>query len=171
MRRLSKIAGGIVLILVLLLLVLRVVGFDPQDYHPGLWLKGEVATTTPDWSAVPKNGLMAVQSRQWFFPPLAHSVTTAYSVLNNKLYVPSLYPAGLEFPVVKHWNRNIAHDPHARIRMKNKLYDAVMVRVTDPAEYEMIRQSMIARSPDLGSPGLHYSFFRVETEDGAKGTR
>ncbi len=171
MKNVRLMAGGVVLGLVLLLLVLRVVGLDPRDYHPGLWLTGEVAPTRADWSSVPKNGLTAVQSREWFFPPLAHSVTTAYTVLNNTLYVPSLYPAGLEFPVVKHWNRNVAHDPRVRIKLNNKLYDVVMVRVTEPAEYDMIRQWFITRSPDLGSPGLHYSFFRVETDGGAKGTR
>ncbi len=171
MRRLLWAVGGVVGALVLLLLTLRGVGLDPQDYHPGLWLTGEVATAPADWSFVPANGLTAVQSREFFFPPLAHSVTTAYTVINNKLYVPSLYPAGLEFPVVKHWNRNIAHDPHVRIKLKGKLYDMVMVRVTDPAEYDMLRQSFITRSPDLGSPGLHYSFFRVETDGGATGTR
>jgi hypothetical protein len=162
-------AGGIIIGLVLLLLILRVVGLDPQEMTPGLWLRGEAVTTpVTDWSFLPANGLMAVETKEWFFPPLAHSVTTAYTFVNNKIYVPSLYPAGVEFPAARHWNKNVVNDPHVRIKLGDKLYDAIMVRVTDPAENEALRQSFITRVPDLGSPGLHFNFFRVETAGGAK---
>ena len=167
MKRLTRIAGGLALALVLLLLVVRVVGLERRDYHPGLWLTGEVVTTPVlDWSVVPDNGLMALQSREWFLPPLAHSVTTAYTIVNNKLYVPSLYAAGLQFPIARHWNKNVDRDPHVRLKIGQKLYDVVFARVTDPTEYEMLRQSFVTRSPDLGSPGLHFNFFRAESESG-----
>ena len=161
-KRLIGLLGGLVVGLVLLLGILRVVGFEPQDYHPGLWLRGEVVRTPiTDWSFVPENGLMALQSREWFFPPLAHSVTTAYTIVDHKLYVPSLYAGGLQFPIARHWNKNVDRDPHVRLKLKDKLYDVVFVRVTDPVEYERLRQNFITRSPDLGSPGLHFNLFRA----------
>jgi hypothetical protein len=167
-RKLLLAAGGVVVVLLLLLLILRVVGLDPKDYHPGLWVTGEIEETpVADWSFLPENGLMAIQSREWFFPPLAHSVTTAYTIVNKKLYVPSLYAAGLQFPIARHWNKNVDRDPHVRLKLNDKLYDLVFARVTDPAEYELLRQSFVTRSPDLGSPGLHFNFYRAESEGAA----
>jgi hypothetical protein len=163
------IAGCLVAGLVLVLLVLRVVGLNPYDRFPGLWVTGQVVTTpVTDWSFTSKYPLVAIQTREWFFPPLAHSVNTAFIVHNDKLYIPSIYPAGVEFPDARHWNRNIAHDPHVRLKFGNQLFDRTIVRVTDPAERAALVKVWTTRVPDLGSPGLHLNLFRVDSADSGR---
>ena len=166
-RRPLRVAGWVVLGLVLLLLLLRVVGLDPQQRRPGLWLRGEVVKTpVTDWSFLPPNALMAVQTREWRFPLLATSVTTAYTIVNHKMYVPSSYPAGVVFPEGRRWNRNIAHDPRVRLKIGTRLYDRVLVRITDPAEVAALTRSFVSGwGTDLGSPGLYVIFFRVDPND------
>ena len=167
MRKALLLIGGAVLGIALLLVIVRVVGLDPQDRRSGLWLRGEVVRTpVTDWSSLPPNGLMALQTREWRLPLLVHSVTTAYTIVNNQMYVPSSYPAGIAFPEGRHWNRNVAHDPHVRIKIGKRVYDRVMVRITDPAELAALSNAFISEwGTDLGSPGLYFVFFRVDPSD------
>ena len=52
MKRKLLVAGfALLLFLVLALITLRIVGLEPQDRRPGLWIKGELVTTPiADWS-------------------------------------------------------------------------------------------------------------------------
>ena len=52
MKRKLSIAGLVFLLfLVLALITLPIVGLEPQDRRPGLWVKGELVTTPfTDWS-------------------------------------------------------------------------------------------------------------------------
>jgi hypothetical protein len=51
MKTLLKVIGVILAVLVLLLVVARVTGFEPNGPRPGLWLKGNLVTTpVADWS-------------------------------------------------------------------------------------------------------------------------
>jgi hypothetical protein len=160
------IAGGVVVVLVLVLVMLRIVGLNPHDRYPGLWLTGEVVTTpVADWSFTGQYPLVAIQTREWFLPPLAHSVNTAFVVVNNKMYIPSIYPAGVEFPDARHWNKNVDRDPHVRLKFGNQLFDRTMVRVTDGPERAALVKLWTTRVPDLGSPGLHLNLFRVEPNE------
>ena len=53
MSKLLKIAAGILACIVVALVILRIVGLDPQTRWPGLWLTGEVVTTpVTDWAVV-----------------------------------------------------------------------------------------------------------------------
>ena len=55
MKMLLKIAGGIIVCLALLLVVLRITGLNPHDRIPGLWLTGNLVTTpVTDWSFTDK---------------------------------------------------------------------------------------------------------------------
>src|SRR2546428_2125698 len=123
MKKFSLIVLGVLAGLVLLLVIARVVGFNPGATTPGLWLRGEVVTEpVTDWSFAEKvPGLTAIQTRQWFLPILAHSVTTGRFHHKGRLYVASGYPAGIPLPQGRHWNRNVLADPHVRIRIGNKL--------------------------------------------------
>lgn len=164
MRKLSWIAGGFVGGLVVLLLVLRLVGFNPGLTSPGLWITGKLASASvTDWSfAEESNGLTAVQTRQWFLPILAHSVTTARQVHRGKLYLFSMYPAGVPFPEGRHWNRNVVSDPRVRIGIGGKLYDRTLVYLTDPAERDEVLR---ARGPRAFAPGMYLHLWRVEPLD------
>lgn len=132
-----KIAAGVLACLVLALVILRVVGLDPQDRYPGLWLRGELVTTpVTDWTFVENApGLIGIQTREWFLPILAHSVNTGKYVYKGELYINSAYVAGQQFPYGRHWNRNVMRDPHVRLKIGNKV-----VR-SDPLIYQRSRRA------------------------------
>ena len=163
MAKLLKIAGGLVVLLVVAVVLARIVGFDPGVTRPGMWLTGEVERTpVTDWSFGAKlPQLTAVQTRQWFLPPLAHSVTTTRFHYKGRLYLASGYPAGISLPDGRHWNRNVVADPHVRIRIGGKLYDRTLVYLSDPIEREEILR---AWGPTMFAPGFFLHLWRVEPD-------
>src|ERR1700741_5039624 len=89
MRTLAKIAGVIVICLVLALAVVRATGFNPignapgPGNYPGLWLSGTVVRThVTDWAFVSQYKWDKVQTRTWYGIP--HSVTTGYILHDNQ---------------------------------------------------------------------------------------
>ena len=92
MRTLAKIAGAILVCLVLALVVLRITGFNPigdtpgRGNYPGLRLSGTVVTTpVTDWSFVSQYKTDKLQTRTWYMIP--HSVTTSFILHNGQLYI------------------------------------------------------------------------------------
>jgi len=164
MKKLVWVAAGAVAFVVVILLTLRVVGFDPGVTAPGLWLKGEVATEpVTDWSFAEKiPGPTAVQTRQWFLPIVAHSVTVARFHYKGRLYLPSLYPAGIPLPQGRHWNKNVVADPRVRIRIGNKLYDRKLVYLTDQTERDEVLK---AWGQMMFAPGFFLHLWRIEPVD------
>jgi hypothetical protein len=157
----AVLAGSLVAVLVVLVLTARVVGFDPGLTRPGLWLTGQVATEpVAEWSFAARiPGLLMIQTRQWFFPWLAHSVTIARFHHHDRLYVASGYPAGIELPNGRHWNRNVMADPRVRIKIGDTLYDQTLVYVTDPMEREELLRAF---GPMFWSPGFLLHLWRIE---------
>jgi hypothetical protein len=87
MRKLVKIVGATVIVLVAVLLVLSVTGFEPKGRVAGLWLKGErVTTPVTDWSFTDKIPEIKIQTP--FLLP--HSVTIWCAVYNGNLYMTLL---------------------------------------------------------------------------------
>src|ERR1700677_845911 len=102
MKTVAKIVGAILVCLVLLLVVLRITGFNPigdtpgAGNYPGLWLSGELVTTpVTDWSFATQYRTDKVQTRTWYMIP--HSVTTGFIVYNGQLYLTSNFAAGGPF--------------------------------------------------------------------------
>ena len=54
---------------------------------------------------------------------------------NGQLYVATSGAA------VREWPRNVARDPHVRLKVGNDLYDRTLTVVTDPAEREGVLQA------------------------------
>jgi hypothetical protein len=164
MKKLLYSIGGVLVAIVVVLLVLRVTGFNAGPTTPGLWLRGEVVTEPiTDWTFLTKDrGLTGIQTRQWFLPILAHSVLTTRFVHEGKLYVGSGYPAGVSLPDGRHWNRNVVADPHVRLMMGGKLYDRKLVYVSDEAERDRV---MRAYGPMFFAPGFYLHLWRVEPTD------
>ena len=103
MRTLLKVGGSLVIGVVLLLVILRLTGFEPRDCPsagvswtcrvPGLWLRGNVVTTpVADWSFTDQYQTVKVQTRERFLLP--HSITTYCVSYNGQLYLTSVYRAG-----------------------------------------------------------------------------
>src|ERR1700680_989972 len=157
MKTLLKIAGGIVICGVVLLVILRFTGFAPGACPdpaasfacrvPGLWLRGNLVTTpVADWSFTDQYQNAKVQTRDRFLLP--YSVTTYCVSYNGQLYLTSVYQAGLpSYPHGRHWNENVARDPHVRIKIGDQLFDRTLVYVTDPAERAAVIRNKAAKYP------------------------
>ena len=107
MKTLLKVVGVILVCLVLLLAVARIAGFEPNGPRPGLWLKGDLATT-------PVAG--------WSFTDNIQNV------------------------------KNVARDPHVRIKIGDRLYDRTLALVGDPAEQEAVQEARSEKYPQLKLP-------------------
>jgi len=148
MKTLLSVVGAVVVCLVVALAVLRVVGLDPHERRPGLWLTGEVVTTpVTDWSFTDQYQTVLVQTRAWYGLP--HSVTTVCVAYNGRLYLTSTYRPGLEFPRDRLWNRNVMRDPRVRLKIGTQVYDETLALVTDPAEKDAVLESKAKKYPRL----------------------
>ena len=92
-----------------LLVVLATGCVDPKDRRPGLRLGGEVVgEAIGDWSFSDEYQEVYLETRTWYGIP--HSVTTVCAGLGEKLYVPTIYFEGGEWPD-KVWNANVDSAP------------------------------------------------------------
>jgi hypothetical protein len=96
MKRFFVIGGCLVVVCaVVALLVLRVVGLDPHERRPGLWLAGErVTTPVAEWSFTDQYPTIYLQTRARYLLP--HSVTIT-SVAHGGQLTRRL-PRGLSVP-------------------------------------------------------------------------
>jgi len=148
---LLKIVGVIVVCLIVLLLVARVTGLEPNQRRPGLWLKGELVTTpVADWSFTDQVPNLKIQTNTWYGIP--HSVTINCVSYKGQLYLDSFYAAGLTYPHGRSWNENVARDPHVRLKIGDKLYDRTLALVTDPAETAAVNEAKEKKYPTLKLP-------------------
>ena len=161
MKTLLKVIGAILVCLVLVVLVLRITGFEPHGGTPGLWLKGNVVTTpVADWSFTDKIPVIEVQTNTWYLIP--HSVHTFCVFYNGQLYLTSVYRPGLVYPNGRNWNANVARDPHVRIKIGDQLYDRTLSYVTDPAERAAVIQAKAKKYPQQKiAPGSTINVFHV----------
>ena len=147
MRTLLKTVGVIFVCLILLLVVLSVTGFGPHDRTPGLWLKGNVVTTTvTDWSFTENIPVVQIQTQSWYLLP--HSVNINCLNYNGQLYLVSVFPAGTRHG----WNENVIRDPHVRLKIGDQIYDRTVSLVADPAEQEGVLEARHKKYPQLKIP-------------------
>jgi len=138
--------GVLVAVVLVALVTLRIVGLDPQDRRPGLWLKGEVVTQpVTDWSFTDQYPNIFVQTRSWYGLP--HSVTTTITAHDGKLYLTSVYRPGGRFPDDRLWNRNIMRDPHVRLKIGDRVFERTVALVTDPAEKDAVLATKAKKYP------------------------
>ena len=142
-----KIIGGIVIFLIALLAVLRVTGLNPHNGIPGLWLTGNLVTTpVTDWSFTDQVPNVELQTNTWYGLP--HSVTINCLSDDGRLYVSSVFPAGIQ----RSWNENVMRYPRVRIKIGNNLYDRTLSLVTDSAEQESVLRARAKKYPQLKIP-------------------
>lgn len=150
MKTALKVAGLAVVGVVLLLVVLSITGLEPRQRTPGLWLKGNVATTPTDWSFVDNVDTVEIETHTSYLVP--HSVTTYCVAMNGRLYVDSFYRAGAVYPHGRSWNENVARDPHVRLKIGNNLYDVTLEHDTDAALKTAVLQLVRKKYPQLKIP-------------------
>ena len=176
MKILLKIVGVVLVCVALLLLTLRVTGFEPRACPaagvswtcrvPGLWLRGNLVTTpVADWSFTDQYQNAKVQTRDGFLLP--YSVTTYCVSYNGQLYLTSVYQPGLPaYPHGRHWNENVARDPHVRIKIGDQLFDRTLVYVTDPAERAAVIRNKAKKYPrQIIAPGSFINVFHAISND------
>lgn len=145
MKTLFKIIGIVVACLIVVLVVLRIVGLNPRNRTPGLWLNGPVVTApVTDWSFAARYPTLKIQTRTPYLLP--HSVTAGCISYMGQLYVGSIYEGGLVYPHGRSWNENVARDPHVRVKLGDRLYDGTLVHITDPSFVDAVLHAQQAKS-------------------------
>jgi hypothetical protein len=146
MKKVGIVVAVIVAVLLVAVLVLRVVGFEPKERRAGLWLSGEVVTTpVTDWSFTDKYRNVYVQTNTWYLIP--HSVTTGCTAKDGQLYLTSIYRPGQQFPRDRAWNRNFVRDPRVRLKIGDKLYDQKLALVMDESEKDAVLEAKAKKYP------------------------
>ncbi|MGE0704136.1 MAG: nitroreductase/quinone reductase family protein [Vicinamibacterales bacterium] len=128
------------------LIALRIVGFAPRDSRAGLWLPGEVVTTTvSDWSFTDAYPEIYLQTRTPYL--IAHSVTIQCAQIDGQLYIASFHMGGPTAPR-RRWNQNVLRDPRVRLSIGGRLYDQTAVPLTDPTEIDAVLQAYAVKYPN-----------------------
>jgi hypothetical protein len=163
MRTLARIAGAIVVVVLLLLVTLRATGFEPRACAnagaswtcrtPGLWLRGDpVETPVTDWSFTDAVPTIKIQTRTPFLLP--YSVAIWNATYNGNLYITSYRG--------RRWVEDIVRDPHVRLKIDGRLYDRTLAMVTDPAEKAAVLQAKGKKYPSWRVPAVDAAtVFRV----------
>ena len=117
--------------LVILAAALAVLGCQPEDETPGLWLSGEaVMEPTADWSFTNDVEEIFVETRPWYGIP--HSTTIWCVELGGELYIGSY---GDE---KKTWENHVARDSTVKLAIARKLYEVSLVPVSEPGRVEAL---------------------------------
>jgi hypothetical protein len=141
------------LIVVGALVSTRLLGFEPSDVRPGLWLTGErVNEPVADWSFTEDHQEIFVQTRTPYLLP--HSVTTYCAFFQGDLYLFSAYYQGGTFPDERGWNRNVMRDPRVRLKIGDRIFDQTVSHVTDGDTRAAVYAKAAAKYPPLSSTGL-----------------
>jgi hypothetical protein len=157
MKMAGKILGGVVAAVIVLLVIFRLTGLNPHDRVPGLWLNGNLVTTpVADWAWTDKIQTDNVQTATWYGLP--HSVTTWCIAYNGQLYLAT---SGAN---TRQWPRNIARDPHIRLKIGDQLYDRTLVVVTDPAETAGMLQVRAKKYHQPYPPPVAMTVYRITSE-------
>jgi hypothetical protein len=113
----------------------------PFAVLPGGQLDGDVMSLPPDWVFAGDYGTIQLETR----PEEPYSVNIAYTVIDGSLYIN----AG---DTETQWVKNLAANPHVRMRMEGVLYELSATRISDAAEISVFGkawtdQSMFRRDP------------------------
>jgi hypothetical protein len=149
MKIMLKVAGAIVVCVILALVVLSITGLDPHQRRAGLWLKGDVQSFPTDWTFANKYRTIKVETHPWYLIP--HSVTINFVAFQGNLYLhvdygPPLYPPGT-FPSGKVWTANVGRNPKVRVKLGNQVFDGKAFLVTDKAQSDAVFEAYRKKNP------------------------
>ena len=126
------------------LAVLAAIGWlfrsNPIGPIAGRALTGAVAAYPDDWSFSDEHTTIAVEVR----PGAPHSVTTICFVHEGALYVPA------QSGSTKDWTRYVVADPRVRLKIGDRVFEAVATRVED-ADPETFLASAGKKYPQVAS--------------------
>lgn len=145
MKRILAVLGVVAACVLVALIALRIVGLDPHERRPGLWLAGERAAAPADWSFTDAYPTIYIETRTAYLVP--HSVTITCVAHQGQLYLTSVFREGSPFPRGKRWTANVTRDPHVRLKIADRVYDATLTLVTDPAERAPVLEAKAKKYP------------------------
>jgi len=149
---------GIRQTLVLLILGLLVVGCEPKDVRPGLWLGGElVSLPVEDWRFTDQIDEVFIETRTWYGIP--HSTTIWCVRVSDELFIGS-YGENK-----KYWEINVLRDSRAKLSILGRVYNVAVTRLEDPLlnrSVMMAYQRKCKLVEVFGEKIPPWSFYRVE---------
>lgn len=123
----------------LAMLAAGVIACGPIGPFPGGRLNGDLgAPDQTDWSFASEVENAQLETR----PSKPHSVNTWFVALGPRLYVPTSMILGPKDPAQRGWVANVDADAHVRIRLGDRVFDRVAVRVDDEDEYARAREAL-----------------------------
>ena len=137
----------------LLLPIVFLIGCEPENQKPGLWLSGTTVAAFPDdWSFSNDFGEIAIEVATPYFIP--HSVTIWCVEVDGDLFVAA---AAAD---TKKWPGWVDDDPEVVLKIGEKVYEANLVPIEDSPELDGVRAAYVAKY-DLGEgspfqPGTKY---------------
>ncbi len=106
---------------------------QPKDTRPGFWLKGERAEEPiQDWRFTEDVEEIFVETRTWY--GVRHSTTIWCAELDGRLYIGSYDDDE------KYWEKNVARNPEARLKIQDKIYDVTVTPVANRELSERLDQ-------------------------------
>ena len=146
----------------LFLSFLRVVGYEPKDTSPGLWLSGDIVSEPiTDWLFTNEIKEIFVETQTSYLLP--HSITTYCGVYEGKFYLFSAYYEGGEFPYARRWNHNVIRDPSVRLKINGDIYEQNLSFVSDESRKAPIHKAFVDKYSNWQSPGIeNVHIFLVE---------
>jgi len=157
MRSLHRLSGSAYLALAVLVALAG--ACRPSDERPGFWLTGDVETgPVQDWAFSEEVAEIWVETRTWYGIP--HSVTIWGAAADGVFYLPSLYYGGEEYPNARYWNRNVARNPHVRVKIGDRLFEGSAALVTDTTEWSRAAKAFASK--------YHPEWDDYQREPGAK---
>ena len=148
--------------LLVVLISLRTLGYEPQDTNPGLWISGKtVSKPVIDWSFTNEIDEIFVETRTPYLLP--HSITTYCGVYEGRFYLFSAYYGGGEFPNARRWNQNVMRDPRVRLKIGEEIFEQNLSLVRNELTKVPIHQVFVDKYSNWQSPGIeNVHIFLVE---------
>jgi hypothetical protein len=116
----------------LILIAISLLGCDPSDRRPGLWLSGnEVQTLPTDWTFTDDHREIFVQVSTPYFLP--HSVTIWCAQVSGTLFIAA------RSPETKNWVGWVEKDNNIRLKIGADVYNAKAVPVNDEETLNEVR--------------------------------
>ncbi len=111
---------------------------EPSDERPGLGLPGEVhQQAVEDWSFTEDAKEIFIETVTSYWIP--HSVTAWCVTVGNELYVAA------DYADKKSWVANVARDPNVRLKIKNKVYEQMLIPITDATTIASIDSGFVRK--------------------------
>ena len=142
--------------------ILAIACGGPLGPFPGGRLSGDVGpATVDDWAFTD-----AIENAQLEVNPGdPHSVNTWCKGIEGRLYVPTSMILGPTNPTERDWVGFVELNPAVRIRLGDTVYERMMVRVTDDAEFQTARLALEAKyeiAPEDRDPERTIWIYRLD---------